>query len=307
MDSDSGDSEDDVEPREPDARAFVDALQSLPTVRDDFYLHSQIFSLGVVASLIEQQETAMMRSYWVDDKVPADVFLVVSALSQIWVLGVYEVLRTWRQRLRSILAFVDRLPPDPEDRQAAVKSRVAAVRARFAHPSLVQQTHATVYETAADSEEYTQELRTAYLRSERPFRRLEALRINLAKHEIPQQKDTFAQGAGAGRIDTLSGTIQWHIDLGNQEVDVVSRKAVMEACIKLASADPLQILPPELRSVVKTFPTLSYGVKAVILDMVDGSECKAFVAWNQEIISIVGRPPDSIAIAEIRSVRPAPE
>ena len=50
--------------------------------------------------------------------------MIVSALSQLWIFGVYEMLRTWRQRLQDVLKFADKtaiLAPEPRDAQIAAK------------------------------------------------------------------------------------------------------------------------------------------------------------------------------------------
>ena len=58
------------------------------------------------------------------------------------------------------------------------------------------------------------------------FRRIESLRMNLAKHEVPKRKGERAMAPGYGRIDGSDGSIYWMVDLGNNEVDMVSRRSL---------------------------------------------------------------------------------
>jgi hypothetical protein len=39
-------------------------------------------------------ESQMARGYRIDDKLPQPLTMLVSALSQLWVFGLYEILRT---------------------------------------------------------------------------------------------------------------------------------------------------------------------------------------------------------------------
>jgi hypothetical protein len=71
-------------------------------------------------------------------------------------------------------------------------------------------------------------LEKAYQRVEPLFRRIEALRMNLAKHEVPKMKDVPALAPGYGRIDMMSGSMQWQVDLGKNVVDLVSRKSLAD-------------------------------------------------------------------------------
>lgn len=76
------------------------------------------------------------------------------------------------------------------------------------------------------SEEFRREVDQAAQRVEPVFRRIEALRMNLAKHEVPKKKGERAMAPGYGRIDYGDGSISWMVDLGENNVDVVSRRSI---------------------------------------------------------------------------------
>src|SRR5260370_16782726 len=59
---------------------------------------------------------------------------------------------------------------------------------------------------------------------ERMFRRIEALRMNLAKHEVAKTDGVPAIAPGYGRIHILTGSIQWQVDLGGNAVELVTRQ-----------------------------------------------------------------------------------
>jgi hypothetical protein len=60
------------------------------------------------------------------------------------------------------------------------------------------------------------------------FSRIEALRMNLAKHEVPKLHGVPAMAPGYGRIDGMTGSISWQVDLGNNWVDLVSRRSLAD-------------------------------------------------------------------------------
>jgi hypothetical protein len=60
------------------------------------------------------------------------------------------------------------------------------------------------------------------------YRRMDALRINLAKHEIKGARRSVAPAPGYGRIDMTNGSIYWMVDLGDSAVDIVSRRTIAD-------------------------------------------------------------------------------
>jgi|HubBroStandDraft_4_1064222.scaffolds.fasta_scaffold407640_2 hypothetical protein len=52
--------------------------------------------------------------------------------------------------------------------------------------------------------------------------------MNLAKHEVPKLHGVPAAAPGHGRIDGRNGSISWQIDLGNDCVDLVSRRSLAD-------------------------------------------------------------------------------
>ncbi len=89
--------------------SFRDALVSLPILDDDLYLSMQALNIHIVDLYLVDMETDLLREYIEIERTPLEMALVVSALSQLWIFGLYELLRTWRQRCKDIIKFVDDL------------------------------------------------------------------------------------------------------------------------------------------------------------------------------------------------------
>lgn len=280
-----------------------DGLRALPLVADDLYLQMQAFNLGVVDSILNDQEDQLLVEYYAEERTPISTLVVVSAIAQLWVFGLYELLRTWRQRVNQLLKFADELEGlAPEDRLLRIEERAAAIRDAAADPERANPAHVLAFERAGQDADFRRELREVLDRSELPFRNLEAVRMHLAKHEIPKSRGSYASAPGYTRIDEVDESISWQIDLGNKEVAVHSRRGLAEDCREFGTDESAMILPPQVQQQIRPLPYRSYGVKKVVLVLEDGTEREAFVAWNRQVLSVVGDPPvvDPSAVVDAR-------
>lgn len=302
-----------MEPEEEDATTpdLASALQALPLLADDLYLKMQAANLAAVDALLESMETQLLHEYIELDRTPIPTFNMVSALSQLWVFGVYELLRTWRQRARQVLRFADDVRSlAPEERAARIASQKEKVRSASADPDHAHPRHYRAFEQAATDEGYANGIRATLDRSERPFRRIEALRVHLAKHEMPKTKWSFGMAPGYGRIDSTTGSIWWQVPLRGMEVDSLTRREVASECRKLGSDQPLPLLPEAIRDKLARVPEHSYGIKRVILLLDDGSAHESYVAWNKEVVFVPGHtdvPFDAGRVVEVRYESSEPE
>lgn len=264
------------------------SLQSLPLIEDDPYIYLQAQDLGIVDEFIAPIESNLLREYLETDRTPLPNTLIVSALSKLWVFGIYEFLRTWRQRIRNVLQFVDKVISLEEGSREALISRKKEMLERKSAIPETTPFQWRAFEEAIENPAFVQKLQRAYDSSERTFRRIEAFRVNLAKHEIPRSEGSFGMYPGYSRIDMITGSISWSVGLGNNEVDIITRQQISESCRKLAIDRPLAILPREIQEKLKPIPQVSYGNKRVILILEDSTEYECYVAWNKEIGRVEG-------------------
>jgi hypothetical protein len=268
---------------EEDKRPRIDeVLKSLPLL-DDLYIGMQAMNLTIVDSMIEEMEGDLLAEYMHLERTPIPSVMTVSALSQLWIFGVYELLRTWRQRVQDVLNFADKtatLAPEPREAQIATKE------ASLHDPTydlVGHAPHVEAYRRAVLDESFRESLRTALYRSEIPFRRIESLRVHLAKHEIPNARGVYGGGAGYSRIN-YDGSIAYHVPLGDHEVDVITRRQIADDLRQLADDRPLSILSPELQEKIKPFAQQSYGIKRVLATLKDGTRHDVAIAWGRHLV-----------------------
>jgi hypothetical protein len=85
-----------------------DALRELPLL-DEVFLGMQAMNVDLVDAYLESWEEQLLQEYMQRDRTPFESAVSVSAFSQMWVFAVYELLRTWRGRVREIVKWADRV------------------------------------------------------------------------------------------------------------------------------------------------------------------------------------------------------
>jgi hypothetical protein len=280
-------------------------LRELPLC-DEPYLGMQTLNLDVVDAFLEEQEGRMLSEYMEEERTPLPTAVFVSALSQMWVFALYEFLRTWRQRARNVLQWAEEIQALPvKDRPARLAAKKAEIESKAAEPEGAAVFYWPAYEDAVTDQRFVESLRKAIDVTERLFRRIEALRMSLAKHEMPRVKGSYAMAPGYGRIDMLTGSINWLVALRDDEVDLVSRRSLADDCRRLTLNREVLILSEAVQDKMKKLPEHSYGVKRIVAVLDDGIEYRGvYVGWGKEVLSVEGQdavPFDVDRVVEVRS------
>lgn len=284
------------------------ALQSVPLF-DDLFLSMQALNLGMVHEFLLEIEGDLLRELLELERTPPNA-IFVSAISQLWVFGLYELLRTWRQRADEVLVFatkVSRTSGSNRRKLLAVKKRQLVVSST---EPLSGRYRWSQFRKTATNTNYARKLREAIDRYELIFRRLEALRVSLAKHELPKQHGMPAIPAmmpGYGRIDEGTGSIRWEYVLQGREVDVLTRRGIAEQCLMLAKGTRRPILKPEIQKKIQQFSRAawqSYGVHRLVVTLRDGREQPGvFVAWCKEVVGVQGNHGIPFKLEDVVDVR----
>lgn len=217
------------------------ALLELPLF-DELFLRMQATNISIVDGIIEPMETDLLRELIDTETPPLPSAMAVSAMSQMWMFAVYELLRTWRQRVRAMLRIHDRIEQLPaERRDAALESEAAEIQGIREESHLALDMYRASIKDLADAK-VVGRLRGALDAIEPIFRQVESLRVTLAKHEVPKTKGLVAFAPGYGRIDYITGSMYWQIDLKDDTVDVVNRRRIADELRRLRS--PSASAPP---------------------------------------------------------------
>jgi hypothetical protein len=291
--------DDDEEARLP---SLQDVLRSLPLVDGDHYIGMQATNLAIIAAMLKPMEDDVAGEYAYTDRLPIDGFLRISALSQLWIFGVYEFLRTWRQWVEDVLKRCNSLDSlDAERRNEQLKQGLEDLR-RESRASPGGVPYSRGFELAATDSGYRQRLQEALYRSDLPFRRIEAVRIHLAKHEIPKGNE-YGSGAGYGRID-VDRSVQFHVPLGDNEVTMVSRRGIEKALRRMADGSPLFVISEALQKQVATLPKSSCGMRRVHMTLDDGTTHEGAIAWTRHIVWVKDHPMPPFDARRVVAIQP---
>ena len=199
------------------SEALHDVLKSLPLM-DDLFLRMQAQNIVMVNAHIIDVEKAMFRQYMEEESTPVSQALFTSALSQMWIFALYELLRTWRQRVQETLVHGEKfvagqteatvIPAQPD---YATNFPFLCARARAEH-----------------DQDFLRQIREARDLIDPPYRELEGVRVTLAKHEIPKGKGLKAANAGYARIDPLSGSMNYLFINKDGHSNMVSRHSIVQ-------------------------------------------------------------------------------
>jgi hypothetical protein len=264
--------------------SLSEVLRRLPLL-DELFLGMQAMNIDLVDDFLEEQEAQLLREYVEMERTPIPAALLVSALSQMWVFAVYELLRTWRQRVQEILKWAKTLQAlDDDERQATVARKRLEIERRASEARDVD-LRWQVFEQAHDAR-FVDELRSAVHRTELVFHAVEAVRVTLAKHEVSRREGVYAAAPGYARIDMSDGSMQWHLELGRNEIEIVSRRGLADALRALAKQND-RILPGPVQEKVATLERDGYGLNKVVAILGDGTEVPGVrVLWATEVVAM---------------------
>jgi hypothetical protein len=104
-----------------------DLLWKLPLF-DDVYYSMQGQNVMLVDVYLRDIEKNVRYEYYQMERTPVQSMMFLSAISQMWVFAVYELLRTWRQAVRDIKKEASRPERAAEELDALARLATASRR-----------------------------------------------------------------------------------------------------------------------------------------------------------------------------------
>jgi hypothetical protein len=237
MEDDEYDFDHDEERRLPsfdeiDWSALRSSLSSLQMF-DDPYMQMQATNLGIVDQFLTDLEFQVLRENFSDDR-DMSAMLFLNAQSQMWMFSAYELLRTWRQRITDtkkllhsgkIHEKIDGLVKDQGFRHFGMEIRAGQLRRLIDAPDTLQLME--------------EDMRLTHFL----YKRLDYLRVSLAKHEVKGRRGSVALAPGYGKLDIWSGSLQYELEAGQVSLGTLSRRNVADGI--RAFSDRTEIPTPD--------------------------------------------------------------
>lgn len=221
---DEGDFEQEFEPGYEDPEhikwhALRAALDSL--VLFDPYLGMQATNLGVVDEFITSLEYTTLREDDENRDISALVFL--NAQSQMWIFGVYELLRTWRSRVKDVLKWHE---------NGGLPLKIKALRKEKGFLHAGEQMLADQLESVQSDPAIIGRIREDLRMTHILFGQIEFLRVSLAKHEVSGKAKALAFAPGYGRINMWCGALDYEMSAGRVILGVINRRNIADGIRK---------------------------------------------------------------------------
>lgn len=204
-------------PDEIDWNALPNALASLQLF-DDPYLRMQATNLGIVDQFITQLEYQVLEENFLDaPDISGLAFL--NAQSQMWIFSAYELLRTWRGRVKDVIKWYD-------NGGLQVKIDALAKQEGFVH--FGKRTRAAQLARVRDDPSIVHLMRDDLRMSHILFGQLDFLRVSLAKHEVKGRGGSVALAPGYGRMNVWSGSLEYELEAGRLSLGTLSHRNVAD-------------------------------------------------------------------------------
>jgi hypothetical protein len=224
-------------------KTIYKSLSGLPLLEN--YLGMQARNIWLVDGMLQQMEGALWDEYIRTEKTPFPDIMYVSALSEMWIFALYELLRTWKQLVNEVITYhnqLEKIRNDPafEEKKKRLLEANKDIQRSTMSEDMEEHFYRRGFRQVELDRSYAAYLTTVLNKVEPIFRTVEELRITLAKHEIPK---TFRRGKpairavspGYARIDTLkmTGALCWYIENRDGDFEIIRRAGIVESIQKL--------------------------------------------------------------------------
>ena len=188
---------------------------------NDTYLNMQAMNICMVDGHVTSLEYALLREYNEKEKTPLDSAFFVSALSQMWLFALYELLRTWRGRIRQLEKWRD---------SGALTERLEKMESiQDSAPNAAAAMRAWHVKQFRDDPEFAKKAADQWETIAPVFKMVAAIRVTLAKHEDPGKPNSIPRMPGYGRINPFCGALSFEVNVKGQGMCYYSRRDVAEA------------------------------------------------------------------------------
>ncbi|TWU15047.1 hypothetical protein [Allorhodopirellula heiligendammensis] len=199
-----------------DFRAITELFSNLHLF-DDVYLNMQGINVGLIDTIITDLEYKLLAEYIENERTPLQSCMIVSAMSQMWVFAVYELLRTWRGRILKLRTLKENGGLNAYIAKYSTEGAGAAEHYRASHAKRMR-----------DDATFVIELHAQLRALEPTIAIADTIRVNLAKHETPGKNNSVPRMPGYGRIDRNCGAMNYEVALKGGNYTLLNRRDIAE-------------------------------------------------------------------------------
>jgi hypothetical protein len=195
--------------------ALRSALYSLQFF--DPYLGMQATNLSLVDQFITGLEYTALRED--DESRDIEALIFLNAQSQMWIFAVYELLRTWRGRVKDVLKW---------HQNGGLTLKIKALRKEKGFLHLREQFLADELERVRRDPTIVDRIREDLRLTHVLFSQIEFLRVSLAKHEVSGKAKSVASAPGYGRLNMWCGSLDYEMEAGQIILGMLNRRDIAD-------------------------------------------------------------------------------
>jgi hypothetical protein len=196
----------------------LDASLSELQLFDDPYLRMQATNVSIVDQFITRLEYDALQSEF-NEQLDPSLLAFLNAQSQMWIFSAYELLRTWRARVKDVVKWHE---------NGGLKLKIEALSRDEGFRHYAKELRAKQLQRVLDDSTIIDKIREDLRVSHVLFCQLEFLRISLAKHEVSGKKSSTAYAPGYGRINRWCGSLDYQMEAGQVILGNLNRRNVAE-------------------------------------------------------------------------------
>lgn len=216
----------------PDGKLHT-ALGQLCFLQSDPYFRTQAFNLDMTDRVLMELEYATLREWSETERTPPQTYFL-NAQSQMWIFAAYELQRSWREWASEIKKWsatgglnhkLVSMKSQAEDfSHFGIEAKIDQLEEVIAKPELVHLIEAHLDHTYIS------------------FKRLEFLRVALAKNQVSGKQKLIPSMPTHGRINKECGALDYALQNGKYIIGEMSRRDVADAIreLDLIAAPPLK-------------------------------------------------------------------
>ena len=201
-----------------DFSIITSRMRWLPFFDDDIYLGMQIMNIGLIDSLITQYEYSLLQEWIEIEKTPSESAILVSALSQMWIFSLYEVLRMWRDRMVKFQKL---------ESNGGIDLKLKSFK-NDDPLNLTAETRRRQLTRFKEDYNYRKIIKKTWVELEQVYRMVEIFRMNLAKHSAPGKDNMMPRAPGYGRINSFCGSIDFELIHKSGDYVIMNRRDIAD-------------------------------------------------------------------------------
>ncbi len=216
-------------PSQIDFSILINRWRELGLWENDMFLGMQGMNIGITDETLTFWEQDLHREFMETERPPIPTAMTLSGFSQMWIFAAYETMRVWRNRVFQYRKWFQ---------SGSLAQVIPNLTVKENEVHLPKQIKKAQLERYCGDEPYRKKVNDDWALFEPTYRRVELLRMNLAKHAAPGKDNMLARAPGYARINMVCGSLDYQVVDKDGRYTYLSRRDVADALRTVFASKP---------------------------------------------------------------------